>query len=97
MEYAKYVLQVSLIALLFAIPGILIDAWMVAQGIVRSSKIAILIGVFCLVLIKTIWFPGMSWLLWGIAIILSMTLVVHRGDLWVTMKRGRRWWEKIND
>jgi uncharacterized membrane protein len=96
MEYLKYAFEILIMTILFAIPGILIDAWMVAQGLIRGDKVSVVIGVLCLVLIKIIWFNSVSWWLWGAAIVLGMIFAVHRADLWATMKKGRWWWKPEN-
>ncbi len=93
MEYLLFALKILVITFLFAVPGILIDSWLVTRGIVRGDKISLVIGIFCLVLIKMVWFQNTSWWIWGTAIVLGMIFAVHRGDLWATMKNGPWWWK----
>lgn len=97
MAYSEYIVEILLMTVLFSILGLLIESWMDSQGLAPSDKIASIISIFLLVSIKTIFFHAASWVLWGIALVLAMIFAVHRGDLWITLKRGRWWWKSGNN
>lgn len=96
MEYIRYAFEILIVTLLFAIPGLFIESWIDAQGFAPSDKVSMIIGVLISVLIKTIWFHSTSWWPWGIAMLVAMIFAGHRGDIWMTMKKGRWWWKTEN-
>jgi hypothetical protein len=91
-EIFRYILVPTIASVLLVIPGILFDIWLCKIGASRDSKKEIIIGTFFLVFLKQIFYESLSWWIFGIALILGMTLAIHRSDLGETMKHGKWWW-----
>jgi hypothetical protein len=96
MKILSDIIGLLLVALLFITPGIICDVWLSKIGVVRSSKGAIVIGTIILVFVKPIILRDLSWWVYGICILLGVTLGVHRIDLRETIKHGRWWWKKTD-
>jgi hypothetical protein len=88
----RYIVFPTVISILLCIPGILFDIWLSKIGASRDSKKEIIIGTFFLVFLKQFFYESLSWWIYGIALILGITLAVHRSDLGETMKHGKWWW-----
>ena len=85
------------IGLSLAIPGLLLEKWLVKKGFVRDQSGIILFGAVCLTFIKRVWFENLSWWIMLLIIILATTLGANRADLWTTFRRGRWWWKPENE
>lgn len=71
---------------------ILIENLLVKVGIVRESRIILIVTVACVILIKILWFPNLPWIYFIALALFGIPLGVHRGDLWTTIRQGRWWW-----
>lgn len=77
----------------FALLGVAIENWLVKAGIVRNNTVGVIVIAFFCVLIKQTMFPDFTWIVWSLVILFSVTVGVHRGDVWYTMERGKWWWK----
>jgi len=87
------ILNTLAIGLIFTIPGVLFERWLVTNGVVRDRTRDMIIVVFSIVFIRQMWYPSLSWWYFALFLLLGMTLGVNRADLWTTMRRGRWWWK----
>ena len=91
-EILKQIGVILFVGSLFSALGIIIQNWLVKNGIVRPNKGLIIPFAFAMIIIKQLWYEKLSWVIWCIFVILGLTLGIHRGDLWTTMQRGSWWW-----
>ena len=88
--------QVAVSILVFittSLIGIFINKILKDSGVIRDSKISIIIGIATLVLLKPFVGPNVSWWIFSVIIIVSI-LAGIRNDLRETLKTGRWWWER---
>jgi hypothetical protein len=90
-DISKYILVSIVMAILFMMPSILLDAWLCKIGAIRGNKTAIIILVISAVVLKPFILKNWSWGVLGIILLLA-ELGVHRSDLGETIKRGKWWW-----
>jgi len=93
MEALEFISVTFGMCFLIALPGVLIEHWLVQNDLVPNRMGWVMFTAICGVAIKILWFQQVSWWVLAPAIILASILGVHRGDLWATMKRGKRWWK----
>ena len=82
-----------LFAAIFVVLGLILEKRFVSLGIFRTNTIGVvIITIFCVVL-KQVMLSQLSWFVWGLVILVSQTVGVHRTDVWYTLERGRWWWK----
>jgi hypothetical protein len=92
-EITIFILTTIGIGIIFSMPTVLIQLWLIKIGAVREGVLRVIIGVYVAVLIIRIWFNDTSWLCSGLLIIIVSILGMNRGDLWDTMQYGTWWWK----
>lgn len=90
----SFILVTIGIGVLISIPMVLIQLWLIREGLSREPIWFIIIGAFLLVFIQRIWFSDISWACSGPLIIIGGLLGLNRGYLWRTMRRGAWWWKE---
>jgi hypothetical protein len=96
-EFINELLINLLIISAFAVIGLFLERQLVKGGCAPNRNLLVLLVAFFAVVMKQIWFKQVSWWIFAPAIILAMTLGVHRGDIWRTMQHGRWWWKENNN
>jgi hypothetical protein len=94
MEILKYILFSSLISIPFVFIGLRIDTFLAEQGLIRSSKGAVIFGAIFSVFVKPFLFKSISWWIYSIMVLISLWLVVHQFELRESSKRGAFWWKR---
>jgi hypothetical protein len=88
----NYILFSIAVYIVFVIPSILFDMWLIKIGAIRySNRVVIIIVTFLFVFAKPLLRGNVSWWVYGVIYILGI-LALNRSDLGETMKQGIWWW-----
>jgi hypothetical protein len=94
MEILQYLLLSSLISVPFAFIGLLIDKFLAEQGLIRSSKRAVVLSAIFFVFVKPFLFKSLSWWIYSIMVLIGLSLLVNQFELRESSKRGAFWWKR---
>jgi hypothetical protein len=92
-EIIKTSQTILVIGCIFAVLGVFIERWLIRTGLMLDRTGWVIFTAFSGVIMHQVFLQQVSWWIFAPAILLGMTIGVHRGDLWMTMQRGRWWWK----
>lgn len=94
MEIAKDFFISLLISIPITLAGVLYDDWISKRGYSRSYRsVVAFCGVFgCL--LKPYLAPSISWWIYSLIVLLSITLGIHQFDRRETWYKGPFWWKR---
>ena len=94
MEILKYILFSSLISVPFIFIGLRIDAFLAQQGLIRSDRVAVVFGAIFSAFVNPYLIKFLSWWMYIIMVLVTLSLLVHQFELRESSKRGAFWWKR---